>query len=251
MKPGRPKRTRLRAASKRQLPALTSTSIEALEKALGHNFKDKSLLVTAMTHPSALSAAEAVKHSNQRLEFLGDRVLGLVISDRLLERYPTEREGELAPRFNRLVRKSACAGAARKATLGDHILMGKSERIAGGHERESTLGDVCEAVIGALYLDGGLKVARGFIEQAWAEMFASPPANARDAKSLVQEWAQGKSLPLPDYTVTGREGPDHAPVFHVRLTIEGNGSTDASGPSKQEAERVAAAAMLKKLENNE
>ncbi len=247
MKPARPKRTRLRGAGRRNRPELSAESIAALEQALGHTFRDKSLLVTAMTHPSALTSEQAVKHSNQRLEFLGDRVLGLVIADRLLARYPTEREGELAPRFNRLVRKSACAEAARSAGLGDHILMGKSERMAGGHERESTLGDVCESVIGALFLDGSLKAAHRFIERAWKEMFAKPPKNARDPKSLVQEWVQGNGLPLPVYEVLGRDGPDHAPVFRIRLTIPGNGSTEALGASKQEAEREAAAHMLERL----
>jgi len=249
MKPARPKRTRLRNGANSKAPRLSNDALEALQNVLGHVFKARGLIDAAMTHPSALSSKEAVRHSNQRLEFLGDRVLGLVICERLYERRPGEREGALAPRLNRLVNKTACANAARHLKLGDYLILGQSERDNGGADKEGILGDMCEAVIAALYLDGGLKVARRFIERAWADQFANPGERVKDAKSLLQEWAQGQGFQLPEYETISQTGPDHAPVFKVRVNVGPTETQTGQGSSKQDAERAAAAALFGRLES--
>lgn len=251
MNDARPKRTRHRAAAKAVRPALGPQEIAGAEDAAGYRFRDKALLVRALTHPSAVAAAEAVKHANQRLEFLGDRVLNLAIAERLIERRRNETEGDLAPRLNRLVKKGACAEAFRHLGLNAFILMSDSEIASGGRERESTLGDACEAVIAAIYLDGGLTAAKKFIEKGWAPQFTSGPAETKDPKTLLQEWAQGQGHPLPDYVVLARTGPDHAPVYEVEVRVAENGAASASGTSKRDAERHAAAALLKTLREKE
>jgi ribonuclease III len=243
----RPKRTRQRAAAKAVRPSLSDAAIGEAETACGYRFKDKALLVRGLTHPSAVSAAESLQHANQRLEFLGDRVLNLVIAERLIERRRNETEGDLAPRLNRLVKKGACAEAFRHLGLNAYLLLSDSEVASGGRDRESTLGDACEAVIAAIYLDGGLSPARKFIEKGWAPQFNSGPAEMKDPKTLLQEWAQGQGHPLPDYVVTSRSGPDHAPVYEVEVRVAENGVAAATGPSKRDAERHAAARMLQQL----
>ena len=248
MKPARPKRTRQRKSGKKAAPRLSDAALSALQEKLRHVFKDRALLDTAMTHPSALSGQETAKHSNQRLEFLGDRVLGLVIAERLFDRRPGEREGGLAPRLNRLVNKGACADAARRMDLGKYLILGLSERENGGAEKDGILGDLCEAVIAALYLDGGLKTARRFIERAWAEQFANPKERIKDTKSLIQEWAQAHGFALPQYEAISRTGPDHAPVFTVRVKVGADETATGEGSSKQEAERAAATKLLNRLE---
>ena len=247
MKPARPKRTRLRSKGKAGAPALSDDRLKAAQEVAGYRFKDSALLVRALTHPSAVGSGDAVRDSNQRLEFLGDRVLNLVIAERLMERRKTESEGELAPRLNRLVKKGACADAMRHLNLGEFVLLSDGEEAAGGRTRESTLGDACEAIIGAIFKDGGLAPARKFIEKAWAPQFASAPAETKDPKTLLQEWAQGQGLPLPDYDVLSRAGPDHEPVYEIEAKVEGRGSAVATGPSKREAERSAAALLLQSL----
>lgn len=248
MKQARPKRTRLRKAAAPKAPRLSDKSLAELQAALGHVFKSRDLIDTAMTHPSALSSHETARHSNQRLEFLGDRVLGLVMCERLYERRPGEREGALAPRLNRLVNKGACADAARHMALGSYLILGQSERDNGGSDKDGILGDLCEAVIAALYLDGGLKVARRFIERAWAEQFANPKERVKDTKSLLQEWAQGHGFELPQYETLGRTGPDHAPVFKVMVKVGPTETETGEGSSKQDAERAAATALFNRLE---
>lgn len=247
MKPARPKRTRLRGKGKASAPVLSDDRLKAAQDAIGYKFKDTKLLVRALTHPSAVGGGDAVRDSNQRLEFLGDRVLNLVIAERLMERRKMESEGELAPRLNRLVKKGACADAVRHLELQEFILLSDGEEAAGGRKRESTLGDACEAVIGAIFKDGGLSPARKFIEKAWAPQFASTPAEAKDPKTLLQEWAQGQGLPLPDYDVLSRSGPDHEPIYEIEAKVDGRGSAVATGPSKREAERSAAALLLQSL----
>ena len=144
----------------------------------------------------------------------------------------------------------ACAEAFRHLGLGAFLLLSDSEVASGGRERESTLGDACEAVIAAIYLDGGLSAARKFVEKGWAPQFNSGPAEMKDPKTLLQEWAQGQGHPLPDYVVIGRSGPDHAPEYQVEVRIAQNGTAAASGPSKRDAERLAAARMLEQLKGN-
>ena len=247
MKAARPKRTRQRSAAQTSAPRLSDAALAALQDRLRYTFKDRSLLDTALTHPSALAGFSKTKHSNQRLEFLGDRVLGLVIAERLFERRPGEAEGGLAPRLNRLVNKGACADAARRMELGTFLILGTSERDNGGAEKESILGDLCEAVIAALYLDGGLKVARGFIERAWAEQFSNPNGQVKDSKSLLQEWAQAQGFAVPDYEMVDRSGPDHAPIFKIKVQVGPKETDMGEGSSKQDAERAAATALLGRL----
>ena len=247
MKPARPKRTRLRGKGKASAPVLSDDRLKVAQDAIGYKFKDTKLLVRALTHPSAVGGGDAVRDSNQRLEFLGDRVLNLVIAERLMERRKMESEGELAPRLNRLVKKGACADAVRHLDLQEFILLSDGEEAAGGRKRESTLGDACEAIIGAIFRDGGLSPARKFIEKAWAPQFASTPTETKDPKTLLQEWAQGQGLPLPDYDVLSRSGPDHEPIYEIEAKVDGRGSAVATGPSKREAERSAAALLLQSL----
>lgn len=250
MTPARPKRTRQRAAAKAIRPALGDEALAGAEAACGYRFKDKDLLVRALTHPSAVSATESLLHANQRLEFLGDRVLNLLIAERLIDRRRNETEGELAPRLNRLVKKGACADAFRHLGLNQFILMSDNEIAAGGRERESTLGDACEAVIAAVYLDGGLGAARKLVEKGWAPQFNTGPAETKDPKTLLQELVQGQGYPLPEYVVKNRSGPDHAPVYEVEVRIAPHGQAAATGASKRDAERQAAARMLEQLRGN-
>ncbi len=250
MKPARPKRTRQRAAIKAPRPTLSPDVLKAAQEAVGYRFKEPGLLVRALTHPSAVASVDAVRLSNQRLEFLGDRVLNLIIAERLCYRRQTESEGDLAPRLNRLVKKGACADAMRHLGLQAFLILSDGEVSSGGRERESTIGDACEAIIAAVYEDGGLGAARKFIERAWAPQFEAAPVETRDPKTLLQELAQGQGHPLPEYIVTGRSGPDHAPVYEVEVRLP-LGSASASGPSKREAEREAAARMLRELAGTE
>ncbi len=248
MKQARPKRTRQRAAAKQSVPQLSKEAIEALEARIGHRFDDRDLLTRAMTHPSALSGRNGALKSNQRLEFLGDRVLGLVIAERLFDRRRTEREGDLAPRLNRLVNKRACAEAAEHMDLGRHVIMSSHEISNGGRERESTLGDVCEAVIAALYLDGGLKTARAFIELAFGPQFQERHARVKDPKTLLQEWAQSNGYDLPDYCTIDQSGPDHDPRFTVEVRVGRDLRETGSDRSKQDAERAAAFKLLEQVD---
>ena len=247
MTPARPKRTRQRAAAKVVRPGLSDASILEAEIACGHRFKDKALLVRGLTHPSAVSAADSLQHANQRLEFLGDRREPRGWENGWSGRARKRTEGAVARRRNRVVKKGACAGEFGHLGLNAFLLVSVSEVAGGGVGRESTLGDACEAVIAAIYLDGGLGAARKFVEKAWGPQFNSGPAETKDPKTLLQEWAQGQGHPLPDYVVTGRSGPDHAPEYEVEVRIPGNGAAAASGPSKRDAERQAAARMLEQL----
>jgi ribonuclease-3 len=226
-------------------PARSSTKRDfaALEMRLGHVFRDSNLLERALTHASAGAK------SNERLEFLGDRILGLVISERLYGAYPDDSEGKLALKLNALVRKEACAAAAEAAGLPEHLILANSEASSGGRQKAVILADVCEAIIAALYLDGGLAAARAFIENYWQEPLAALSDDMRDSKTRLQEWsqAQGARNP-PAYTLVRREGPDHAPRFIVAVSVDGMGSETGEGGSKRESEQAAAQAMLARLE---
>ena len=202
------------------------------------------MLERALTHSSASSI-----RSNERLEFLGDRVLGLVVAQMLHHLYPDDAEGALALKFNALARREACAKAAEAAGLSPYLILASSEAGSGGRAKAAILAGACEAVIAALYLDGGLEVARGFIEKYWAEMFASLNPDMRDAKTALQEWAQGRkgARAAPVYKVQRREGPDHAPRFAVEVSVEGQPPEVGEGNSKREAEQAAARMMLQRL----
>ena len=212
---------------------------------LGHSFTRTELLVRAVTHASI---ATPQRPDNQRLEFLGDRVLGLVISETLLKADKGASEGLLAPRYNALVRKEACAAVAREIGLGDVLKLGRSEMMSGGRRKEALLGDAMEAVIAAVYLDAGLDAARDVILRHWATRIASVKADARDAKTALQEWAQARGMTPPRYEQRARTGPDHAPVFTIAAVLDDGQSAQAQAGSKRQAEQAAAKALLDRLD---
>jgi len=224
-------------------PALSAEQRAACEEAIGYRFKDEKLLSRAMTHRSA-AQGKAAEWSNERLEFLGDRVLGLVIVEALMLRHPNTREGELAPRLNAIVSREACAVVGAALGLGDYLIVDKSERSNGGPAKPSLLANASEAVLGAIYLDGDLKQAEKFVLRHWGDLLKANSEAPRDPKSALQEWAQGEGLATPTYRHDGRTGPDHAPVFTATVLVAGHEPVSASGPSKQQAEREAARLML-------
>jgi ribonuclease-3 len=224
--------------------AASSPPSADLEARLGHHFADPALLKRALTHASRGT------QSNERLEFLGDRVLGLIVAEKLHALYPDEPEGSLALKLNALVRGEACAKAAQDAGLADHLILASAEAGSGGRKKTVILAGAIEAVIAALYLDGGYEAARRFVERYWADAFANLGNELRDAKTALQEWAQGpagKAQGLPTYKQTGREGPDHAPHFAVEVSVKGHDPETGFGGSKREAEQDAAKRMLARL----
>ena len=214
---------------------------------LGHRFHRPELLDQALTHPSIADLDARRPGAYERLEFLGDRVLGLVVTEALLGRFPDSSAGELARRYNALVCREALVRVAGDIDLGAYLELGKSERDMGGREKPGLLADACETVIGALYLDGGFEAAAGFIRRHWQDMIAELARPPKDAKSRLQEWAQGLGKPLPTYRMIRREGPPHAPRFTVEAAVEGLAPHVASGPSKRAAELRAAEAVLAAL----
>lgn len=223
------------------------THRRALTARLGHDFADETLLDLALSHSSAVSGGSdgrAGALSNQRLEFLGDRVLGLVIAEWLLREFPNADEGELAVRLNALVRQETCADVAERIALGPCLVLGPGEERAGGREKAAILADACEAVIAALYLDGGLGAAGRFIRAEWADLVVAPKPLKRDAKTALQEWTQARGRGIPTYREIERSGPDHAPIFTVEVGIPGLAPVNGSGGSKRQAEQAAARAML-------
>ena len=220
------------------------SDLAALARRLGHDFRDPRLLTQALTHPSA---AEAARHSYERLEFLGDRVLGLIVAELLFAKFPKEPEGALARRLAQLVRRETLAQVAAELEFGRYLILAKSERQAGEEANPALLADACESVIAALYLDGGLAAARAFIEPLWAPLLAADRTPPQDAKTALQEWAQARGLPLPDYREVRRKGPPHEPVFTVEVSVQGGSPTIGEGRSKRLAEQEAAGALLRQL----
>jgi len=212
-----------------------------LQQRLGYQFRSMDLLRQAVTHSSASGASS---RNNERLEFLGDRVLALVIADLLLRHFPAAAEGNLAMRLNGLVRRETCAAVAQEIELGSCLVLAPAEAAMGGRDKPVILGDACEAVIGALYLDGGMAAARGFVEAYWTPHMTGLSATLTDAKSALQEWSQARRLGTPVYAEISREGPDHAPVFVIEVQLPGHAPLCGTGASKREAERAAALAML-------
>jgi ribonuclease-3 len=221
--------------------AASSRASTELETRLGYTFRDPELLARALTHSSANASA-----SNERLEFLGDRVLGLVIAEKLSAEFPADPEGALTIKLHALARREACAKAGETAGLGPHLVADAGK----GRYNTQMMADACEAVIAALYLDGGLEAARAFIERNWADQIAALGSDMRDAKTTLQEWSQGqKQNPsAPVYRLVSREGPDHAPRFQVEVTAAGREPETGEGGSKREAEQDAARKMLMKLD---
>ena len=220
-----------------------SQATEAAAARLGHQFERPDLLIEALTHPSMASRA-----NNQRLEFLGDRVLGLVIAEALVAADPKADEGALAPRLNALVRKETCAEIAAAVDLGAALRIGRSEMLSGGRRKTALLGDAMEAVIAAVYLDGGLGAAREMILRLWADKISNAHDLGQDPKTALQEWAQARGLSPPDYQDVAREGPDHAPTFSVEVVLQDGNSSRASASSKRAAQQLAAADLLARLE---
>ena len=216
----------------------------AFEQRIGYRFKDAALLEQALTHISALSGARNRAASYQRLEFLGDHVLGLVISDMLFRAFARADEGEMSRRLADLVRKEACADVGRAIDLGAAIRLGASEANAGGRSRTAILADVCEALIGAVFVDGGYPAASALIERLWSERMRTPARPLRDSKTVLQEWAQARGLPTPAYREVERKGPDHNPEFRVTVELPHLAPAEGLGRSKRAAEQAAAAAML-------
>jgi ribonuclease III len=215
-----------------------------LEERIGYHFTDASQLENALTHISALRGARNRAGSYQRLEFLGDHVLGLVISDMLYRAFPKADEGELSRRLADLVRKETCTDIARSIDLGTAIRVGSSEANAGARTRPAILADVCEAVVGAVYLDGGYKAAEQLVERLWEVRLRATAQPLRDPKTVLQEWAQGRGLPTPAYREIARSGPDHNPEFRVAVQLPAFAPAEGLGRSKRAAEQAAAAAML-------
>lgn len=225
--------------------ANTGKSLQAAAARLGHDFQRIGLLDRALTHPSLSSP---MTPDNQRFEFLGDRVLGLVIAEVLFDRYPDEAEGVLAPRLNDLVRKETCAEVALAVGIDQVLRLGKSESQTGGRRKKAILGDAMEAVIAAVFLDAGLEAARDMILRLWRERIeAQGDTPPMDAKTRLQEWAQAHGMKPPRYNLVGREGPDHAPVFTIAVLLETGETAEAEAKSKRAAEQAAAAQLLESL----
>jgi ribonuclease-3 len=220
--------------------ALKSDPAE-LEQRIGHVFSDPSLLKLALTH---VSASNDRLVSYQRLEFLGDRVLGLAVSDMLFSAFPQAEEGELSRRLADLVRKESCADVAGDWQVGPYLRLGEAEAHAGGARKTAILGDICEAIIGAVFLDGGFSAARQLVERSFGERMRKPGRSLRDAKTTLQEWAQARGLPTPAYALASRSGPDHAPHFTIAVSVEGFVPQEAGGGSKRIAEQAAAEAFM-------
>jgi ribonuclease-3 len=219
-------------------------AIAALERSLGHTFADREILERALTHSSAGEGARHVRH-NERLEFLGDRVLNLLTAERLMELYPDEREGELTKRMHALISGEACARVAGRIGLSEALRLSGGESRRGGRANATILGDACEALLAALYRDAGLEGTREVFVRIWAEEFEAAEVHAgSNPKSELQEWAAQRKLPQPAYEVVSRSGPAHAPTFEVELRVGDMGPVRAQGRSRQHAEKAAAAAFL-------
>jgi ribonuclease III len=222
-------------------------ALSALESRLGYSFRDHELALLALTHLSAQSAAgQGRAQSYQRLEFLGDRVLGVVIASRLYGAFPQASEGELSMRFAKLVRRETCAKIAAEWDVGPHVVLGPGEARAGGRKKEAILADICESLIGAAFVDGGFEDAQALVLRAWGDRITADAEPARDAKTSVQEWAQSRALGAPRYEEVERSGPAHAPHFVMRVVLDGFAPEHGAASSKRAAEQAAAQAFLER-----
>lgn len=222
-----------------------SSELISFSARLGYRFSKPELILRALTHSSISSPT---RPDNQRLEFLGDRVLGLTMAGALLRADKQAAEGRLAPRYNALVRRETCADVARQIGLGDALKLGRSEMVSGGRRKEALLADAMEAVIAAIYLDAGFETARDAVLRLWGDRIAQVEDDARDAKTALQEWAQARGQQPPQYLEVARSGPDHAPVFTIVVRLQTGEEDRAEANSKRQAEQAAAKALLQKLE---
>lgn len=229
-------------------PEADGDDLAVLQARLGHRFADPALLERALTHISALPASQAQRRVDcyQRLEFLGDRVLGLAVSAMLYENFPEADEGELSRRLADLVRKETCADVARSWGAGAFLRLGDGEAQTGGAEKSAILGDVCESVLGAIFLDGGYEAAAAAALRFFSEKMLKPGRPLRDPKTALQEWAQARGLPPPVYRQSSRSGPDHAPVFVMEVRVAGFEPAVAEGGSKRFAEQASADKFLRR-----
>jgi ribonuclease-3 len=225
------------------VPPRRDTALQQFFERLGFAFKDRALVELALTHASARPSLKP-NEDNERLEFLGDRVLGLAIAELLTQTFPESTEGELARRYNQLVRAETCAEIAKEWELGQLISMSGGEAESGGRGKKTILANACEAVLGAIFIEGGYQAARDVVFRFWATELASLDLALPDAKSILQEWAQGRRLSLPRYVEIAREGPDHKPRFTAEVQIDGVAPERGHGANKRAAEQAAALAML-------
>ena len=225
-----------------------SRDLSLLETNLGHSFANRRLLEEALTHPSLDQAHRPTAKDYDRLEFLGDRVLGVIVAAELCYRFPIAKSGELALRYNATVRRESLADIARYLGLGDWLFMAKSEKASGGADKPAVLADILEAVIAAIYLDGGFSASETFVLKHFAAILASEESSRKDSKTALQEFAHSHGFGQPVYKVIAQSGPAHEPDFLILVSVEKGGSAEAAGRSKRDAEQDAAAALLKKLE---
>jgi len=227
---------------------------DLLERAIGYRFRDRGLLEHAMTHTS--KANEDISggvFDNESLEFLGDALLGFVVADLLFREFPQFDEGEKSKTKAALVSTASLARQAEKLQLGDHLLLGRGEEKTGGRRKQALLADGYEALIAALYLDGGLEQARAFITREFRDQIDEARRHGtlgQDYKSALQEWLQAREQPLPDYRLVGTAGPDHSKLFEVAVVVSGEPVARATGTSKKEAEQEAARAALERLQSS-
>jgi ribonuclease-3 len=212
-------------------------------------FGDASLATRALTHVSAPATAQERGQSYQRLEFLGDRVLGVAVAEMLYRAFPQATEGELSMRLAKLVRRETCALIAEEWDVGPHLVMGQGEARAGGRKKTAILSDICESLIGAVFLDGGFEAARDLVQRSWSERMNADLEPERDAKTAVQEWAQARALASPRYVEFERSGPAHAPRFVMQVLLEGFEPERGEATSKRAAEQAAARAFLERWAN--
>lgn len=225
---------------------MITNQMAELQERTGYRFTNDRLLATALTHSSATNKEQNIDNY-ERLEFLGDRVLGLVIAELIYKRYPQEREGDLAKRHAALVQGHTLAIVARRIDLGAAMILSDSERAAGGAGNEHILSDSMEALIGATYLDGGLAPCMQMIAALWDDLLDTMLTPPQDPKTELQEWAQGRGLPLPEYELVERTGPDHAPIFEISVRVKGFPNVRGEGPSRRQAEKHAAQRLLSRL----
>lgn len=225
---------------------MNDQSFEKVEEIIGYNFQNRRLLEKALTHSSTND-----DFNYQRLEFLGDRVLGLVIAHALFDQFRNENEGGLAKRHTALVQGATLAIIGQAHKIGDYVILSDSEREAGGRNNENIIADVVESMLGAVYLDGGYEAANKVILQLWGDNIQTLEDAPQDPKTELQEWVQARGLELPDYEIIDKSGPDHAPAFIIQLNIEGFEPITAKGLSRRQAEKTAARRMLKVIKSND